>query len=181
MQGAYEVFVSYSWPNRDIVARLVRELERRGLRSWFDGHAAPAGEDLERAMRKALDAARACIVVLSPATDPAQPFVSKEWSAILEASWRRSDLRLCPLRIGGVEPPPFLRAWQSVVVPGTPPDLGQAAEQIATLLAQPNAGPSDEAIRRERSIAAARIADIQRMVLDLRMEGGSAPRHEQGG
>jgi hypothetical protein len=163
------LFVSYSWADRDLAARLAGELEKRRFDVWLDGHRASPGENLDRAIRGAIDRARACVVVVSPATDPAQPFVSKEWSAILEASWQRAELKLCPLRVGNVELPPFLRRWRSVDIPEVSPDLGPAADQIAALVGESEARPPAGAVEQERARAAARIAEFQNLLYNLKM------------
>lgn len=180
MRGDYDAFISYAWPDKDLVGRLVEELESRQLRVWFDGRSAPAGEDLGRLLSEALDRARACIVVLSPASDPTRSFISKEWSAIQEASWRRDDLKICAVRIGDVELPPFLRKWQSVSLAQAPLDLGQVADQLVAIIRDSSMRPSQGVLEQERSRAAARMADLQRTLLELRTEGRPASRHEQG-
>jgi TIR domain len=71
---AWDVFVSHASEDKESFARpLVRALEARGLKVWFDENTLKIGDSLRRSIDKGLARSRYGIVVVSKA------FLSKEW------------------------------------------------------------------------------------------------------
>ena len=70
----YDVFLSHAWEDKEEVARpLATELERLGLRVWFDEAVLVPGVSLSSAVDQGLSVARFGVVVLSPS------FFEKKW------------------------------------------------------------------------------------------------------
>jgi TIR domain-containing protein len=71
----YDIFISHAHEDRDAVARpLARELERRGLRVWYDETTLTIGDSLRRSVDHALADSRYGVVILS------RHFIAKEWT-----------------------------------------------------------------------------------------------------
>jgi hypothetical protein len=83
--GEWDAFISHATEDKsDVVEPLVRELEARGLRIWYDDDVVKAGESLRRAIDQGLLRSRVGIVVLSP------HFFGKGWTeAELDALYDR--------------------------------------------------------------------------------------------
>jgi hypothetical protein len=70
----YDVFISHASEDKDDVARpLAQELERRGLRVWFDEATLTLGDSLMTSIDGGLRSSRFGIVILSPS------FLNKDW------------------------------------------------------------------------------------------------------
>ena len=110
----YDVFISHASADKDIARLLARRLTDAGLNVWFDEFKLAAGERWPERIRQAIGHSRLCVILLSNQALPSKSWLSDEWSAIQECSWRRSDLSLCPVKLDDVETPPFLRSWQSL-------------------------------------------------------------------
>jgi hypothetical protein len=73
--AAYDVFISYASEDRTIVAQpLAEELDKRGLRIWFDEIKIQLGDSLRRSIDEGLTGCRFAVVVLSPR------YFAKEWT-----------------------------------------------------------------------------------------------------
>lgn len=95
--GEWDAFISHATEDKsDVVEPLVRELEGRGLRIWYDDDVVKAGESLRRAIDQGLLRSRVGIVVLSPR------FFGKGWTeAELDALYDRQlagEVVLIPVR-----------------------------------------------------------------------------------
>lgn len=97
------------------------------------------GQSWREAVDAALAAADSCVVVVSRASGGPGDSSSAEWSLILDAAWRRPDLKVIPVALGSAELPSFLRAWQAVgPIPPSDPDM--AVDHIAHAIDSTAAG-----------------------------------------
>lgn len=70
----WDAFISHASEDKDsFVRELAKELDRRGVRVWYDECTLSVGDSLRRSIDKGLDKSRYGIVVLSPR------FFDKEW------------------------------------------------------------------------------------------------------
>lgn len=144
---AFDVFISYASRDREVAKRLANELAKHGLRAWIDEYNLKMGEKWEEQIRDAINNSRLCLVLLSNATIPLKPWVSKEWSAIQECSWHRPDFSVCHLELDDVDTPPFLRAWRRVEKKEPFFDFEDIARKIAAFVMLP---PEQLAVHSER-------------------------------
>lgn len=73
-QQQWDVFISHASEDKDEIARpLALELEKNGLRVWFDEFSLTIGDSLRRSIDHGLAKSRFGIVVISP------DFLAKEW------------------------------------------------------------------------------------------------------
>lgn len=110
----FDVFISHSSADKDVARVLAQGLTDRGLRVWFDEYVIQPGQKWSVAIKEGIERSRLCIILLSRDAQPQNPWLSTEWSAIQECSWRRRDLSLCSIKLDEVATPPFLRPWQSI-------------------------------------------------------------------
>jgi hypothetical protein len=149
----FDVFISYASDDKSFARRLVGELQERGLTTWFDEKDLKPGEDWSMQIRQGIDNARSCIVLLSQASATSKPWISKEWAAIQECSWRRPDFRICPIEIDDVETPVFLRTWKALKCDRRSCDFDATAEKIVAVLsykkpAKESAVPDSQVLKR---------------------------------
>jgi hypothetical protein len=164
---SYDVFISHASDDRDVARHLADELRLRGLRPWFDETDLKPGVNWAQQIREAIDHSRFCVVVLSRTSSASKPWISKEWASIQECSWRRPEMPICSLRLEDIEPPPFLREWQSVLCKRNTSDVRSAADEIVVLLLH--------GLKKERGAARAacdvealqRFAEIERALRHL--------------
>ena len=161
------------------MSRLASELKGRGLDVWWDAKIKP-GQRWDEALRRAIDEADACLVLVSEASDPSEPWLSREWSTIQERSWAKPDLRIYPVQLGDANVPPFLRKWRALRLSKAAGETGTAADRIVALLRYPP--PASEADRaREQAARTARFAELERMITALKaMEGDERPDGRDG-
>jgi pSer/pThr/pTyr-binding forkhead associated (FHA) protein len=62
----YDIFISYSRQDGDMMRRLTRDLRARGLVVWTDETLMPGEESWKRAIEDAIEASRCVVVLLSP-------------------------------------------------------------------------------------------------------------------
>jgi len=60
------IFISYSRKDRDLVTRIVRALEEKGLDIWIDQDDIPKGEDWEQKIYQGIESADAFVFITSP-------------------------------------------------------------------------------------------------------------------
>ncbi len=92
-----DIFISYARHDKALVAPLVAALEARGWSVWWDPQIAP-GQEFDQLITRELDAAKAVIVVWTPAS--------------VDSRWVRGEARLAadrrvlvPVRFGGARLP----------------------------------------------------------------------------
>lgn len=100
-----DVFISYASEDRERARPLAAALEARGLSVWWD-RALAGGEDYANAIRRALDDAKAVVVLWSRAS------VSSPWVRD-EAARARAGKRLAPVLLDPVDIPPAFAAVQT--------------------------------------------------------------------
>lgn len=157
---AYDVFVSYSHSDRQIAEILARKLQERGLSTFFDRENATAVEDWNDQLQEAIDTSRSCLVLVSKKTDPASPWISKEWAMIQDSIWRRSNLSVCPVLLDDVATPAFLQRWQGIRLSRNSQDIEEAARDISAAIRQNPAERVAASSERDTSATAARFSEI---------------------
>jgi TIR domain len=104
--GEADVFVSYARPDRDFVANLVKALEDRGFEVWWDDEIRP-GRKFSASIQRALDAARAVLVVWSESS------ILSDWVRD-EASVGKERDKLIAIALDEVKPPLGFRQFQTI-------------------------------------------------------------------
>ena len=158
------VFVSYAHPDIKWSQRLAKELEATGFDCWLDSDDITPGSKWDDEICRALDDADVCLVVLSKASNPSVPKLSKEWSAMQEVAWKKGDLALCSVKLGDVDPPPFLRKWRSLDVSKGSTDWQAIVASTRKLLKETQTkrfAPQDE---KEADEATKRFEELHRVI-----------------
>lgn len=104
------IYICYAREDRDQAAKISRGLMTQGWNVWLDRKDLASGNDYERSIKRAISAAQACVVVLSPATSSENPgFYRKEWALALERQQQFSGLSrpfVIPVRVSADTPIP---------------------------------------------------------------------------
>jgi TIR domain/GUN4-like len=143
-----DVFISCVPADSVWVEALARHLEGPDLKIFYDQWSLRPGDiivsKLERAMRDATSA----LVIVSPAMQ-ASPRALEEYAALLGEAGKR-DLRLIPLLVGDVDPPPFVASRVCLRLPGIDePAFALAADKVArTIRDEPTLAPAAVKIAR---------------------------------
>ena len=94
-------FISYDSSDRDTVAApLAEQLDRLHCRTWFDGYAMRAGDDIERSIAKGLTDCERCILILSECYLANQRWARREFDAIHARELREGRSLMIPIRYG---------------------------------------------------------------------------------
>ena len=72
----YDVFLSYSTHDKDIVLKLAKRLKKDGLDVWLDKWVIKPGEMIGRAIQHGLENSRTLVLCMSPA------YFAFEWGAL---------------------------------------------------------------------------------------------------
>ncbi len=110
----FDVFISHASEDTELARSLSGALSNRGLKCWFDKERLTPWEGWDARLKEAIDHSRGCLVVLSKASVPSKPWISREWALIQSSAWKRTDLELVPLLVDRVEMPTFLRRWHAL-------------------------------------------------------------------
>ena len=105
--GGY-VFVSYARDDERAARTIIELLERAGYQAWWDG-LIPGGERFGAEIAKALEGARAVVVLWSANAN------ESHWVQD-EAGWARDRHKLVPLSLDGAKPPLGFRQFQCIDV-----------------------------------------------------------------
>jgi hypothetical protein len=128
-----DVFLSYAREDRETAQRVARLLEANGLTVWWD-KAMIAGADINEAIDKELDAAKAVIVLWSPHS------VTSHWVRG-EAQTAVDANKLVPIEVAPCKLPINFRHFHT---PAVHSDAG-ALDELAGLLSQKLAGQTGQA------------------------------------
>lgn len=130
-----KVFLSYAWPDRALVRGIADQLSEEGFQIWDPEQQILPGSDWTSSLKKALDAAHAVIVFISPEAIQSRS-VLHEIEYALGAKHLRG--RLIPVVLRPTEEAPWiLQSLQPVPYEG-PSKTGQ---QIIRLLSRPGHVP----------------------------------------
>jgi small GTP-binding protein len=110
---AYDVFLSHSSKDKDVVRDLARRLRDDGLRVWFDEWEIQPGDHIGVKIDHGLESSRILVLVMS-----ANAFAS-DWATLESHTFRFRDptnreRRFIPLRLDDVTIPPALSAFAYV-------------------------------------------------------------------
>lgn len=101
------VFISHSSSDASYVERIRRHLESRGVRCWMAPRDIPPGADWAESIMRALAAARAMVIVLSPRSNQSAQ-VRREVEHAVDAG-----VSIIPIIVDGAEPSVALRYYIS--------------------------------------------------------------------
>ena len=106
-----DVFISCVPADSVWVEALAGHLEGHGLKIFYDQWSLRLGDIIVPKLEGAMRDAASAVVIVSPAMQ-ASPRALEEYAALLGEAGKRG-LRLIPLLIGDVDPPPFVasRVW----------------------------------------------------------------------
>jgi tetratricopeptide (TPR) repeat protein len=100
--GAYDVFVSYNWRDREAVERVARALRESGLNPFLDRWYLVAGQPWQRALENVLTACRAVAVFVGPGE--MGPWQQKEKELALDRQTRSATFPVVPVLLPGSDP-----------------------------------------------------------------------------
>lgn len=102
--SAKQVFISHSGKDDGVVAGIRQALESLGLGVWTDSRQLTGGDELEPAIRTAIDDSRHLVAVLSPRAVNSR-WVAKEIQYALKVKKKRTDgFKVVPILLDGIEP-----------------------------------------------------------------------------
>jgi tetratricopeptide (TPR) repeat protein len=160
----YDVFISHSSQDTDVVNELADQLRTQGV-TVFPGIATlQAGEDWRERVSSALENARALVVVLSSGSS-AEGFVTEE-VAIAQKNAREGSSLLIPVLIGDVDRitlPRGLEKFHAVRAEGLP-DLPKVAQLVANAVRATE--PSAEVASGDATSTPASAAPLERTLAD---------------
>jgi hypothetical protein len=161
----FDIFISHSSKD-DAMARAIRnDLAHRGVECWLDKENLKPGDDWTRALTKALDESRMCLLVISGDAEP-KSWVSNEWAMIQAKAWDRKDLSVVPILLDDAELPTFTRRWPSLRCKSQPADIRRVcAEVLERLETEPVGGSESPARDQEDTIKRFRELSEQLQVL----------------
>jgi hypothetical protein len=103
-----DVFISYSWKDKDFALRLAMDLRAAGLKVWIDKWEMQIGDSLNKKVAEGISNSAWLCVVLSP-DSVASPWVEKELNAALARELERRDVFVLPALHKACNIPLFLR------------------------------------------------------------------------
>jgi hypothetical protein len=128
--GMSDVFISYPQEAQADASKLAATLNQKGLSAWTAGdNLSDNNRDWKTEVENALKSAVAIVFLVYPKREPSY-WLQHEYMNALESYWSGSAKILVPVLIGNVEPPSFLRQWQSLKVHDKS-DWDRAASQLA--------------------------------------------------
>lgn len=113
VDGAFDVFLSYSSADRTRVRRLARRLQAAGISVWFDEWAIKPGEDIYLAVERGLESARKLVLCMSPAAFRSG-WTGAERSTALFRDPSNSARRFIPVLISECDIPDALRRFRYI-------------------------------------------------------------------
>lgn len=127
-------FISYGRPDQPWVRTLAENLERAGLRMWFDEWEVQFGQNIVHRMDAGIRDSRLGIVVVSPHS-MAGGWVGEEYAAMLNRTVK-GDFRLIPVLLADAEMPPMLatRSWVDFRQTADPASYKAAVRQLIAAL-----------------------------------------------
>ena len=141
--AGFDMFLSHGSPDKPWVRTLRDEIERLGLRPFFDEAVLEPGHNWVGTLGDAVRDSRALILVMSRESQ-SRPWVDHEWMAYMAQHGPRSG-RLIPVLIDPVELPTFLKPVQSI--DATDRDATRAAAKLAALVGRVDTLPEGDARR----------------------------------
>jgi hypothetical protein len=164
-ERSFDVFISHSAQDAPIARKVADHLTSEGLRVWYDEYQLKPGDKWQERIREAIEKSRVCLVLLSWNTVSSKPYVSHEWAAIQECSWRRRDLALCSVRLGKAPTPPFLKPWWSwelKTARGEDSEIEQALKRVVLLVVHGGSAHDTKSLETARSATVDRFSELQR-------------------
>lgn len=164
----FDVFISHAAEDTGVAKLLADRLSDAGFSVWFGEFDLRPGQHWQEQIREAIERSHVCLVLLSDATVPSEPWVSNQWCSMQESSWRRKDLSLCSVRLDNAGMPPFLRPWQSLSLDKNAKDpaaLDRVLNKIILVVMQGGAGNKAHLSSNDRLATAERFAEIQKALV----------------
>ena len=164
------VFISHSRQNGSAALKLYGRLSQRGVQAWLDTCELNAGEDWNRRVAEAIEAAEAFVVLVGPGPelDRYQRF---EWQQITDHEFYLDAKKpMIPVVIGSTEMPGFLRTRHALTVDPSSIDFDSLAERIAEALGKPDATIDPEQLKRGRDAREQAVKSLEQYSLELERE-----------
>jgi hypothetical protein len=110
--GGYDIFVSYSHHDRDIVLKIARNLKANGLNVFLDVWELRLGDSLVRRLEKAIRRSRAGLLFFSKQALGSK-WVTEEYQRMISRSIKNDRFRVIPVRLDRARLPEFAagRVW----------------------------------------------------------------------
>jgi hypothetical protein len=106
----FDAFISYSREDKDRVEDIVKALEKKGVRVWWDKNIKPGGRVIDE-VQCAIEKCKTFLPVISEASLRSS-WVENEINMALQTSFDGNyELRIIPVRLGGGEIRGFLRTY----------------------------------------------------------------------
>ncbi|WP_157517636.1 toll/interleukin-1 receptor domain-containing protein, partial [Micromonospora rifamycinica] len=146
MAASYDVFISYSGPNRQLARVIADGLQERGVKVWLDEWTIRPGGSIVAELRSAINAAKSYVVLFGGVPEGTWASAEREAIVVQAATNRRT---LIPVKVGDSAAPPELRGRRYVdLTSWDPPKFQDAIDEIAHLVARtatPEYRPPDPA------------------------------------
>lgn len=105
---AVNVFLSSSFADRKVAAKLLEALRRKGLEVGSAAVGLERGEEFRRRVDDAIRAADLILVLVSP--DHPDDVQQATWPEVLSAVWNDPSKQILPLLLRGASVPPFVHS-----------------------------------------------------------------------
>ncbi len=162
----WDVFISHASEDKDSIARpLARELQKHGLRVWFDEDTLNIGDSLLESINYGLVHSDYCIVIISP------KFLSKKWTQLeLSGNYQLANPngKILPVwhQVSQADIASVYPILANLVAVSSKLDLKEIAEKIVRVIKPtvilPVINPPDD--------TAPKIDDLENLLRDLRRD-----------
>ena len=125
-----DVFISYSYQEREKAEQLASALENRGLSPWLAHKNLSGSKDFRYEILKKLDSCKALVLLVEPTRAPSDR-LQLEYMAALESVWKDQDKLLIPILTGKGDVPAFLRPFSVWRIPDRKKDWSAFSERLA--------------------------------------------------
>ena len=127
---SYDVFISYASQEIEFAKRVAETLKQRNLSIWLDIFEIKSGDYWAEKIREAISKSRFILMVVSPRFLSSDPWISKEWTSILERRWEQPEMPVFLVRLDNAKPPPFLRGLHSIRCGREQADVDKLVDEI---------------------------------------------------
>jgi len=152
-----KVYLSYTRDLEEVADRFAAQLRARDFEPLMDKQHITPGFDWSTAARDLLRSADAFVFFIGRQPTP---WVEREWSKVLEESWRRGTVPMVPVVLEGCNPPAFLLERRAIALSPAPENGAEVFDSIVAALSR---GPMLKAA----SSAPAALGEKQRERLEL--------------
>lgn len=141
------VYLSYTRDLGDLADRLTHDLRLLDLEPIIDKENITPAKDWSIATEKMLRSADAFVFLVGRESTP---WVEREWSKVVEESWRRPDAPMVPVVLEGCTPPAFLHERQAISLRLSRGYRKQVVKSIVDALHQKTAKKAAPSVAKEQ-------------------------------